>query len=193
MLQFRLPIMRFKLVLVIILISHYASAQKYGTAVGVRLGDARFGISVKQRILPRFSAEAITDLKTNSFQFTVLPKYHLPITGEGFNIFFGAGMHAGSHKEYGKIYGFDLMGGIEWKIPALPIVLAADIKPAYHINNEDWFDFPASVSIHYVITRETKAKRKKDRERRKKRKERKERREERKENRQEWWDEIRNG
>ncbi|WMN10737.1 hypothetical protein QYS49_35805 [Marivirga salinae] len=181
-----------KLSFILVLICFQLSAQKYGTAVGLRIGDARFGLSVKQRILLRFSAEAITDVKANSFQFAVLPKYHLPITGEGFNLFFGAGMHVGSLKEYGATYGYDLMAGIEWKIPALPIVISADVKPAYHINHEDWFEFPASVSIHYAITRETKAKRKKDRERRKKRKERRERREERKEKRQEWWDDFRN-
>lgn len=184
--------MSFRLFVILIFISFSLSAQKYGTAAGVRLGDARFGLSVKQRFLPRFSAEAISDLKTNSFQFAILPKYHLPITGEGFNLFIGAGMHVGSLKEYGTIYGYDLIGGIEWKIPALPLVISADVKPAYHINHEDWFEFPATISIHYAITRETKAKRKKDRERRKKRKERRERREERREKRQEWWDDFRN-
>ncbi|MGM0581213.1 MAG: hypothetical protein ACQETL_11070 [Bacteroidota bacterium] len=183
--------MKIKLLFVLVMICGSLSAQKYGTAVGVRIGDARFGLSVKQRILPRFSAEAISDLSSNSYQFTILPKYHLPITGEGFNLFIGAGMHVGGLKEYGNTYGYDLIGGIEWKIPALPLVLAADVKPAYHFNHKDWFEFPASVSIHYAITRETKAKRIKDRKRRQKRKERRERREERKEKRQEWWDDFR--
>ena len=118
----------------------------------------------------------------------MLPKYHLPITGAGFNLFFGAGMHVGQLKEFGTTYGYDLMAGIEWKLPALPVVISADVKPAYHINHRDWFDFPAAVSVHYVIAHETKDKRKKDRKRRKKRKDRRERREERKESRQEWWE-----
>lgn len=184
--------MKMKLSIVLVLISFQLSAQKYGTAVGIRLGDARYGMSVKQRIIPRLSAEAITDFQSNSFQFTILPKYHLPITGQGFNLFLGAGVHVGSLKEFGTTYGYDLIGGIEWKIPALPLVISADVKPAYHINHEDWFEFPASVSVHYVITRETKAKRQKDREKRKKRKERRERREERRENRQEWWEDFKN-
>lgn len=184
--------MSIRLLVILFFLSYSLSAQKYGTAAGVLLGDARFGISVKQRFLPRFSAEAIADLKANSFQFTMLPKYHLPITGEGFNVFLGAGIHVGQLKEFGTTYGYDLIGGIEWKIPALPLVISADVKPAYHINHEDWFEFPASVSVHYVITRETKAKRKRDREKRKRKKERREKREERREKRQEWWDEIRN-
>jgi len=182
--------MNFRIFLFFIILSYSASAQKYGTAVGLRLGDARFGMSVKQRILPRFSAEAMTDLESNSIQFVVIPKYHLPITGEGFNIFFGAGIHFGSLKEYGTTYGYDLIGGIEWKIPALPLVIGANVKPAYHLSHQDWFEFPAAISVHYVITRETKEKRVKDRERRKKRKARRERREERRENRQEWWDDF---
>lgn len=179
--------MKMKFSFILILICFQLSAQKYGTAVGVRIGDARFGASVKQRILPRFSAEGIADFQSKSFQFTVLPKYHLPITGEGFNIFLGAGMHYGSLKDYGTTFGYDLIAGVEWKIPALPLVIGVDVKPAYHINHEDWFEFPAAVSIHYVLSKESKEKRKKDRKRRKKRKERRERREERRENRQEWW------
>lgn len=184
--------MKIKILIFLIIFSVELSAQKYGTAVGLRIGDTRFGLSVKQRILPRFSAEAITDLQSDSYQFTVLPKYHLPITGEGFNIFFGAGAHIGGLKEYGSTYGHHLIGGIEWKIPALPLVIGADVKPAYHINHEDWFEFPASISVHYVFSKETKAKRMKQREKRRKRKERRERREERKEKRQEWCDDFRN-
>jgi hypothetical protein len=179
--------MKIRLSFILLLLSTQLSAQKYGTAVGPRIGDARFGLSVKQRILPRFSAEAMTDLESNSIQFAIIPKYHMPITGDGFNIFFGAGMHVGGLKEYGKTYGYDLMAGIEWKIPALPLVLAADVKPAYHLSHENWFEFPATISVHYAITRETKEKRLKDKERRKKRKARRERRKERRENRQEWW------
>ncbi|WP_375578345.1 hypothetical protein ABWH96_15080 [Marivirga tractuosa] len=181
-----------KLSFILMLICFQLSAQKYGIAVGLRIGDARYGLSVKQRILPRFSAEAITDLESDAYNFAVIPKYHLPITGQGFNLFFGAGIHVGGLKEYGSTYGYDLMGGIEWKIPAVPLVISADIKPAYHINHKDWFEFPATVSIHYAITRETKAKRKKDRIKRKRRKERRDRREERREKRQEWWDDFRN-
>jgi hypothetical protein len=183
--------MKFKLIIFLFILSVDLSAQKYGTAIGPRIGDAKFGLSVKQRILPSFSAEAITDLQADSYQFTILPKYHLPITGEGFNIFFGAGAHIGGLKEFGTTYGYDLMGGIEWKIPALPLVIGADVKPAYHINHEDWFEFPASISVHYVFSKETKVKRIKQREKRKKRKVRRERREERREKRQEWWEDFR--
>ena len=184
--------MKMKLSFVLMVICFQLSAQKYGTAVGLRIGEDRYGVSVKQRVIQRFSVEAISDLEPDAFHFALLPKYHLPITGQGFNLFFGAGIHVGGLKEYGSTYGYDLMGGIEWKIPALPLVIAADIKPAYHVNHEHWFEFPASVSVHYAITRESKAKRKKDRIKRKKRKERRERREERREKRQEWWNEIRN-
>ncbi|WKV10946.1 hypothetical protein [Marivirga harenae] len=184
--------MKIKLVIVLCLFSFSVVAQKYGTAIGPRIGESRFGISVKQRILPSFTAEAMTELQSDAYQFTILPKYHLPITGEGLNIFFGAGAHIGGLKEFGATYGYDLMGGIEWKIPALPLVIGADVKPAYHINHEDWFEFPATVSVHYVFSKETKAKRKKQRAKRKKRKERRERREERREKRQEWWNDFRN-
>jgi len=119
--------MKLKISVILVLVTFQLSAQKYGTAVGLRIGEDRFGLSAKQRILPRLSAEAITDLQSDAFQISIIPKYHLPITGEGFNIFFGAGMHFGGLKEYGTTYGYDLIGGIEWKIPALPLVLGADV------------------------------------------------------------------
>jgi len=168
--------------LLLVIIVYALQAQKYGAAVGVRLGESSFGISAKQRIVSKFSLEGIADFQSNSYQLTILPKLHLPITGEGFNLYFGAGMHKGKGQELGSNYGYDLVGGVEWKIPALPVVLGADVKPSYNINQSNWFDFPATVSIHYVLSKETKAKRKKVREKRIRRKE---RRQERRENRNE--------
>jgi hypothetical protein len=61
--------------------------------------------------------------------------------------------------------------------------------PTYHENHEDWFEFPAAVTVSIILAKETKEKRKKARKKRKKRKERRKRREERREQRKEWFQE----
>lgn len=179
--------MKTKFLISLLLCTFQLSAQKYGTTVGLRVGEARFGLSVKQRIVSQFSLEGISEVTANTYEFAFLPKFHLPIIGDGLNLYFGAGMHSGARKEFGSFYGYDIMGGIEWKIPAVPLVVSADVKPSYHVNGVQWFEFPAAVSVHYVLSKETRAKRLKHKEKRARRKERREEREERREKRKEFW------
>ncbi|WKK85095.2 hypothetical protein QYS48_24285 [Marivirga arenosa] len=178
--------MKFYLTLILLLISTNLLGQKYGSALGGRIGEGQYGISLKQKVYNKISAEAITEFKANSYQFSILPKYHIPVLGKGLNLFIGLGIHYGNEKELGPYYGYDLIGGLELKLPTLPITISTDVKPSYHINHTDWFDFSAAVSIHYVLSKETKQKRQKARKKRNRRKLRQERREERRENRNQW-------
>jgi len=166
------------------------AAQKYGTAIGLRMGDKRYGISVRQRIMKRVSSELLMEVEPNAFQATILPKYHFLLVGQGLNWYVGAGAHVGQMKDFGATYGFDVMTGIEWKLPALPLTISADVKPAYNLKDQDWFEFPAAISVHYIIAKETKAKRKKARKKRRRKKARRERREERRSNDIPWWKEL---
>lgn len=161
-------------------------SQKYGTAVGIRFSDNQFGVSVRQQFYKRFTGEALLEVSADEFTATFLPKYHIPIIGKGLNFYVGAGAHVGTLKDYGATLGVNLMTGVELKIPALPLTVSADFKPAYHFRHEDWFDFPVAVSVHYVISKETREKRKKARERRKRKRERREKRENRKESKKDW-------
>ncbi len=165
-------------------------AQKYGTSAGIRFGDKRFGVSVRQQMLKRTTAELMFEFSPDEIQGTILPKYHFPILGKGLNLFVGAGAHVGSLKDFGVTYGVDAMVGLEMKLPVLPITISADFKPGYHFRHEDWFELPGAVSVHYIISKDTREKRVKARKKRKRRKERQELREERKESRQNWFDSI---
>jgi len=169
--------MKFYITLILLFINLTLLAQKYGSAVGIRIDDAQYGISLKQRIFRNISAEVISKVKSNSFQFSILPKYHFPILGKGINLYLGTGMHYGRKKEMGLYYGYDLLGGVELKIPALPIIISTDINPSYHINHSDWFSFSTGISIHYILSKETREKRQRARKKKRKRKERRERRE----------------
>ncbi len=173
----------------VLLISFEVVAQKYGTALGARIGKENYGISLRQKFLSNLTAEGLLTFQPDAFQFTVMPKYHFNIIGRGTNLYFGAGAHAGNLKDYGTFYGFNIITGVELKLPALPITISADVMPTYHVNHEDWFDFPAALTISLVLAKETREKRQKARKKRKKRKERKKRREERKEKRGLWFEE----
>ena len=141
-------------------------AQKYNTAVGLRFGNNHYGITAKQRVLRRTSLEGLVIVDPLQYNGTLLLQQHFPIIGRGFNIYMGPGVHVGEQKETGRFYGVDMVIGAEMKLPALPFVLSADIKPAYHFDHGEWFDFSTALSLHYVIGKDTKAK--KDREKRKK-------------------------
>ena len=141
-------------------------AQKYNTAVGLRFGNNHYGITARQRVLRRTSLEGLIIVDPLQYNGTLLLQQHFPIIGRGFNIYMGPGVHVGEQKETGRFYGVDIVIGAEMKLPALPFIVSADIKPAYHFDHGEWFDFSTALSIHYVIGKDTKSK--KDREKRKK-------------------------
>ncbi len=141
-------------------------AQKYNTALGLRFGDNHYGVTAKQRVLGRTTLEGMVIIDPLQYNGTLLLQQHFPVIGRGLNIYLGPGVHVGEQKETGKFRGVDVVVGAELKIPALPLVVSADIKPAYHVNHSDWFDFSTALSLHYIIGKDTKNKR--DREKRKK-------------------------
>ena len=180
-------------VLLFLLSAQLLCAQKYGASIGARFGDQRYGMGFRHRIVKSFSVEAMGELAPQLMQLSIYPKYHLPLLGEGLNLYFGVGGHIGQQKEVGNVYGYGFMTGLEWKLPVVPLVVSADIKPSYYVEGSDWFEFPAAVSVHYVLSKATKEERKKAREKRRKRKERKKRRENRRENRMEWFENLKSG
>lgn len=169
-----------KIFIVLLFSGFLAQAQKYGTAVGVRFGNNHYGVTVRQKIIGKTTLEGIVAAHSNEYNGTLLLQQHFPLIGKGFNIYAGGGMHIGDHKESGGYYGYDAVLGAELKLPALPVIISADVKPAYHVGHPDWFTFSTAISAHLIISKDSKKMRKKMRERKKRRKDRLKRREERK-------------
>jgi hypothetical protein len=48
--------------------------------------------------------------------------------------------------------------GTELKLPIFPLLLSFDIKPALHVNHEDWFDFASGFTLRYILVKEKKEK-----------------------------------
>ncbi|MFD2246873.1 hypothetical protein [Pontibacter ruber] len=144
--------------LILLSIVSVGNAQKYRTAAGIRLDGKQFGITVQQKLHEKGTLEGIAAVGSREFSGTLLYEWHFPILGRGLNYYLGAGGHVGNLKDSGVFTGADAIAGIEYKVNFLPFVLSADVKPAVHINHEDWVNLTTGISIRYIIVKEKKKK-----------------------------------
>jgi len=151
---------KFTFVLSLCLLWGVASAQNYRTAAGLRIGRGGFGISAQQKIMERSTLEGIVSVDADEFTGTLLLEKHFPLIGKGFNYYLGGGAHVGTLNNFGTYYGGDAIVGAEMKLPLFPILLSLDLKPAVHINHEDWFNFGGGFTIRYILLKEKKERKK---------------------------------
>ncbi len=137
--------------LLLLLASQHAAAQKYNTALGARLGGGNYGITLQQRVASRVTIEGIAGLREREYSGTVLAEYHFGILGPSLNYYFGAGGHLGHNKDTGGFSGLDALVGVEYKVAFLPVVLSFDFKPSLEFGNDDYARFPTALSIRYVL------------------------------------------
>ena len=140
------------------LFSAPASAQKYGTAGGVRFEPDRIGFTAVHRILERTTLEAIGMGNQREISGHALVRQHFPLLGKRLNVYFGGGLHLDDHKDHGSYFGFDLITGVEYKVNALPLLISFDFKPAVHYDHEDWLTPSTAFSLRYVFLKERKKK-----------------------------------
>lgn len=131
-----------------------ATAQRYKTAAGIRIGSEDFGLTVQQKVFEKTTIEGMALVGKRDVTGTILAERHFPMLGQRLNYYIGGGVHGGHLKDYGAIYGFDLIGGIEYKINGLPILISGDIKPAFHLKHEDRLGLGGGFSIRYVLIKE---------------------------------------
>jgi hypothetical protein len=137
--------------LLLLILSQQASAQKYNTALGARLGGGNYGITLQQRVASRVTVEGIAGLREREYSGTVLGEYHFGILGPSLNYYFGAGGHLGHNKDTGGFSGLDALVGVEYKVAFLPVVLSFDFKPTLEFGNDDYARFPTAFSVRYVF------------------------------------------
>jgi hypothetical protein len=146
--------MRFQFVLLaglLLALVRPAAAQKYDTALGVRLGGGNYGLTLQQRLASRLTLEGIAGLGQREYSGTVLAEYHFGILGPSLNYYFGAGGHLGHNKDTGGYSGLDALVGVEYKVAFLPIALSFDFKPSLEFGSDDYARFPTAFSIRYVL------------------------------------------
>jgi hypothetical protein len=166
------------LLLIFLSLPFFANAQRYGTAVGLRLGNSggsrTFGISAQQRILDRISLEGIlqSDFNLNTTLSFLLEK-HNPIISKRFNYYYGAGVSFGKeasiykdevNKELVQTYGnstvgVDLIGGVE--LTVANTVISLDYKPNVNISGRnEFYRGQVGISARIVLVKSKEQKKK---------------------------------
>lgn len=133
-----------------------ARAQKYRTAAGVRLGTGNYGLTVQQKIFEKTTLEGLGLVRSREVSATLLAERHFGILGPSLNYYLGAGGHVGTHKDDGAFGGFDVIVGLEYKLPITRLVLSADFKPSVEFGSGDWARFPTAISVRYILIKEKK-------------------------------------
>jgi hypothetical protein len=165
-------------------ITQLANAQRYGNAIGIRLGNnnisRQVGITFQQRVMERTSLEAIlqTDFARNSSLSLLLEK-HRPIISKRFNYYLGAGVSFGNEESFKKneidkeiiqtygnsTIGIEGIGGLEFTIAKT--VLSVDYKPNFNLSGrEEFYRGQVGFSARTVLTK-SKEQKKKQRQRQK--------------------------
>lgn len=145
--------------------TYLVSAQHINSAIGVR---AAYGglISYQHKLNSEYMTEGILALRWGGVEITGLVERYKPaFNNENANWFIGAGMHIGYHgrdnsfnpekKANTKTYinlGIDLIGGLAYNFPNIPINVSVDYKPAFHFTGERWFVGEGlGFSLRYVL------------------------------------------
>lgn len=136
-----------------------ASAQRYGSALGVRWGRSHFGGTYQHRVADRNTLEGLLTFNKTEILVGGLFEWHDPLlfNWRSFTTYVGGGPHVGFFRTdtLKKTFtGLSGIMGIEYKFPALPFVASLDFKPTFHFNhpnNDKRFEPQFAVSIRYVL------------------------------------------
>ena len=111
-------------------------------------------------------AEGILAFRWGGIEITALAERYKPaFDSENANWFIGAGMHLGFHGRDNSFnpekdantttyinLGIDLIGGLAYNFPEIPINVSIDYKPAFHFTGERWFVGEGlGLSVRYVM------------------------------------------
>ncbi len=141
------------------------SAQGYQSAAGLR---ASYGglLSYKHKLNTQYFAEGILGFRWGGVEITALIERSQPaFDNENMFWYFGGGMHLGLHGRDNTInppdmaneqtyinLGADLIGGIEYVFPQIPLTASLDYKPSFHFTGERWFvGEGVGLSIRYIL------------------------------------------
>jgi len=160
-------------------ITQLSYAQRYGNAIGIRLGNnntsRQLGITFQQRVMKHTSLEAIlqTDFSRNSSLSLLLEK-HRPIISKRFNYYLGAGVSFGNEESFkkneidkeiiqtygNKTIGVDAIAGVEFTIAKT--VLSVDYKPNFNMTGrEEFYRGQIGFSARTVLTKSKEQKKRK--------------------------------
>lgn len=157
-------------ILVIALLTAFPASAQYRTALGARLGGTS-GFTIKQTIWKPIRGELIAGTFENGFSITALLESQTSLAGsKSFFLYYGAGPHVAFYNgedvlssNFGRnvkyesdndvAIGINLVAGVEYKIPRVPFVLSADIKPFMEFGTGGFVVFAPdpSVGLKFII------------------------------------------
>lgn len=164
------------------------SAQKYGTTLGLRLGNDRYrtlGVTMEQRLLKHVTLEGIlqTDFNRNTTAHGLVKQHH-PLLTKRLNVFIGTGLSMGNEESiyedaatkevvttYGNAtMGVDFIAGAE--LTLLGYNVSLDYKPNINLTGRDnWYQGQVGISVRTVLIKDKQRKKNqriREREKRKK-------------------------
>lgn len=146
-------------------------AQRYGTGVGLRLGNndisRTVGITAQQRLMPRLTVEGIiqSDFSTNTTAHALVRR-HSPVISKRFNYYYGAGLSAGVEESFvrnpdtreiiqtygNRTTGMDFLVGVEMTL--LNVTVSVDYKPNINLaGREEFFRGQVGISARTVLVK----------------------------------------
>lgn len=135
------------------------NAQQENTSVGLRLGYDN-GITLKHFFRPSSAGDFIVAISPNYFMLTGLYEYQRPIPDvRNLDWYIGAGAHIGGiHKHKDRysnsfLIGIDLIGGLQYRFPGVPINVSLDWKPTINFTNSynDYWYSGFALSVRYIF------------------------------------------
>lgn len=146
-------------------VGQVAKAQTYTTGIGLRLTNW-YGLTIKHHLSDANAIEGILNTRWGGLLITGLYEHHFPAFGQdGLRWYVGIGGHIGFWNRYDNrnrwfyddndartAVGIDLIGGIEYTIPDVPINLSLDFKPGINlVPYSYWIYDDLALSVRYVF------------------------------------------
>lgn len=178
--------------LILVFLSLEVEAQRYGSAVGIRMGSndfsRTFGLSAQQRVFKHITLEGIlqSDFRNNSTAH-LLVEVHRPIISKRFNYYYGAGISGGWEESFVKdteskqilhtygnaTSGVDIIAGVELTIANT--VISLDYKPNFNLSGrEEFIRGQVGITARMVLVKSKEQDRKRRKKARSKRRQHKE-------------------
>lgn len=160
------------LVSTLLLVTHIQTsfAQRYPTAIGVRLGFGDVGLTVQQPVSEHSVLEGLVTMNKKDMRLTGLYEYHRPTKFKRIDAYFGGGAHVGRLRnntvtaildnvlngedaQTKKTFvGLDGIAGLQWNMRLLPMNISVDAKPSFNFGDHPQpFQFNAAVSVRFLL------------------------------------------
>lgn len=113
-----------------------ASAQEYDWAVGVRVGGANGGLTLKRNLGNRGVEVGVALAADNSGRLQALYEWQKPVLANGIQLYYGLGAFVGAFDfSSAPQMGIGVEGviGLEYKANGLPLAISLDYRPGVSV------------------------------------------------------------